>query len=151
MPTIYSIGHGRHPFIYFLELLKKNEIEFVCDVRAFARSRWPQFNGLVLAELLNDNGIGYEHIPETGGKNNPKPEDLAWGINRIIEIASEVRTVMMCSESKPLSDHKVPRANCHRVGMLAPMLRVKGISNVVHILPNGDSVEIDESTLPSIW
>ena len=70
MPTIYSIGHGRHPFIYFLELLKKNEIEFVCDVRAFARSRWPQFNGLVLAELLNDNGIGYEHIPETGGKNN---------------------------------------------------------------------------------
>ena len=112
--TIYSIGHGRHPFAYFLELLRTYEIEFVCDVRAFARSRWPQFNGLVLQELLNENGIGYEHLPETGGKNKPKPEDLAWGINRIVEIASDVRTVMMCSESKPLSDHKIPRANCPR-------------------------------------
>src|SRR5688500_14476670 len=87
--VIYTIGHGRHPFDYFLELLQKHEIEFVCDVRAFARSRWPQFNGLVLAELLRENGIGYEHIPETGGKNKPKPDDLEWGVNRIVEIASE--------------------------------------------------------------
>ena len=53
---IHTIGHGRHPFAYFLELLRKHEIEFVCDVRAFARSRWPQFNGVVLAELLRENG-----------------------------------------------------------------------------------------------
>ena len=122
---IHSIGHGRHPFAYFLGLLKQHEIEFVCDVRAFARSRWPQFNGLVLASLLDENGIGYEHLPETGGKNKPDPADVAWGVNRIVEIASDVRTVMMCSESKPLSAHKIPRANCHRVGMLSPMLRAK--------------------------
>src|SRR3954454_12327944 len=105
---IYTIGHGRHSFADFLALLQQHEIEIVCDVRAFARSRWPQFNGLVLASLLNENGIGYEHIPETGGKNKPSPEDLEWGLNRISEIASELRTVIMCSESKPLSDHKVP-------------------------------------------
>ena len=151
MIPIHTIGHGRHPFAYFLELLQKYEIEFVCDVRAFARSRWPQFNGLVLQELLSENGIGYEHLPETGGKNKPKPEDLAWGVDRIIEIASDVRTVMMCSESKPLSDHKMPRANCHRVGMLAPMLRAKGVSRIVHILPNGESIEFDEASVPSIW
>ncbi len=149
--TIYSVGHGRHPFAYFLELLRKYEIEFVCDVRAFARSRWPQFNGLVLAELLNENGIGYEHIPETGGKNKPSPEDLEWGLNRIIETASGHRTAIMCSESKPLSDHKTPRANCHRVGMLAPMLRAKGVATIVHILPNGESIEFDESSVPSMW
>ncbi len=148
---LYTIGHGRHPFAYFLELLQKFEIEFVCDVRAFARSRWPQFNGLVLQELLNENRIGYEHIPETGGKNKPTPEDLAWGIGRIIEIASDVRTVMMCSESRPLSDHKIPRANCHRVGMLAPMLRANGIAKIIHILPNGESIEFDESAVPSVW
>ncbi|MEO7673145.1 MAG: hypothetical protein ABIU09_03585, partial [Pyrinomonadaceae bacterium] len=45
--SCYTIGHGRHPFAYFLELLRQYEIEFVCDVRAFARSRWPQFNGAV--------------------------------------------------------------------------------------------------------
>lgn len=148
--TVYTIGHGRHPFAYFLELLRTYDILFLCDVRSVARSRWPQFNGLVLAELLAENGIGYEHLPETGGKTRPKPDDLARGIGRIIEIASEVRTVIMCSESKPLSGHKVPRANCHRVGMLAPMLKAKG-ARIIHILPNGESVEFDEREALSIW
>jgi uncharacterized protein (DUF488 family) len=148
---LHTIGHGRHPFAYFLELLQHHEIEFVCDVRAFARSRWPQFNGAVLRELLKENGIGYEHLPETGGKLKPDPEDLARGVDRIIEIASDVQTVMMCSESKPLSAHKVPRANCHRVGMLSPMLRSKGMKTIVHILPDGRSIEFDESAVPSIW
>lgn len=148
--SIYTIGHGRHDFKYFLELLQRHEIEFLCDVRSVARSRWPQFNGLVLQELLNENGIGYEHLPETGGKTKPKPEDLARGVDRIIELASELRTAIMCSESQPLSAHKTPRANCHRVGLLSPMLRAKG-ARVIHILPNGDTLETEESLLPSIW
>jgi uncharacterized protein (DUF488 family) len=148
--TIYTIGHGRHPFAYFLELLKKHGIEFLCDVRSIARSRWPQFNGMVLAELLNENGIGYEHIPETGGKIVAQPADLARGIERIMEIAADVRTVIMCSESQPLTAHKVSRANCHRVGLLAPLLKAKG-ARIVHILPDGELIEIEESTLFSIW
>ena len=148
--TIFTIGHGRHPFASFLELLRQYDIQFLCDVRSAARSRWPQFNGLVLAELLSENGIGYEHLPETGGKTQPQPDELARGVERIIEIASDVRTAMMCSESKPLSDHKAPRANCHRVGMLAPMLKAKR-ARIIHILPNGESLELDESAVPSIW
>lgn len=132
-------------------MLQKYEIEFVSDVRSFARSRWPQFNGLVLAELLAEHGIGYEHLPETGGKNRPDPVDVEWGVNRLIETASELRTVMMCSESKPLTDHKQPRANCHRVGKLAPLLRAKGVNRIIHILPDGESKEFDESAVPSIW
>lgn len=151
MATIWSIGHGRHPFPYFLELLRQHDIEFVCDVRAFARSRWPQYNGLVLQSLLEENAIGYEHIPETGGKNKPSPEDLNWGLNRLTEIAADARAVMMCSESKPLSDHKLPRANCHRVGLLAPLLRTRGVDRIVHILPNGETIEFDESTVPTVW
>jgi uncharacterized protein (DUF488 family) len=149
--SIYTIGHGRHAFDYFLELLRQYEIEFVCDVRSVARSRWPQFNGGVLRELLAENGIGYEHLPETGGKMRPKQVDMDRGLDRIIEIASDVRTVMMCSESQPLSAHKTPRANCHRVGMLSPMLRAKGVSRIIHILPDGRSIEFDESTVPYIW
>lgn len=148
---IYTIGHGRHAFNYFLELLRQYEIEFLCDVRSVARSRWPQYNGGVLRELLAENGIGYEHLPETGGKTRHKPEDLARGIDRIIEIASDVRTVIMCSESQPLTSHKVPRANCHRVGMLSPMLRAKGVGRIIHILPDGRSAEFDESMLISLW
>ena len=148
---IHTIGHGKHAFAEFLALLNKYDIKFVCDVRSVARSRWPQFNGAVLRELLNENGIGYEHLPETGGKTKPKPEDLARGVDRIVEITSEISTVIMCSESRPVSQHKVPRANCHRVGMLAPMLRAKGIDRIIHILPDGKSIEFDESAVPSIW
>jgi len=151
MSTIYTIGHGKHAFADFLALLRTHEIEFLVDVRSVARSRWPQFNGHVLAELLRDNGIGYEHLPETGGKTKPKPDDLARGVDRIVEIGSEVRTAIMCSESQPLTAHKSPRANCHRVGMLAPMLRTRGVERIVHILPNGDSTEFDESEVESIW
>jgi uncharacterized protein (DUF488 family) len=149
--NLYTIGHGRHPFDYFLGLLQQHGIEFVVDVRAFARSRWPQYNGLVLAELLRENGIGYEHIPETGGKNKPAPDDLEWGLNRITEIAADLNTVIMCSESKPLTPHRIPRANCHRIGMLSPLLRAKGLNRIIHILPNGETIEFDEAGVPSIW
>lgn len=148
--TIFTVGHGRHAFADFLALLQKHHIEFLCDVRSVARSRWPQFNGLVLHELLNENGIGYEHLPECGGRKKPLPEDLARGLDRIIEIASDVRTVIMCSESKPLTNHKIPRANCHRVGMLSPLLKAKG-AKIIHILPNGEVIEFDETGVPSLW
>ena len=151
MTELFTIGHGRHPFEYFLELLNSHGVRFVCDVRSVARSRWPQYNGAVLRELLAENGIGYEHLPETGGKTNPPPEDLARGVDRIAELASELPTAIMCSESQPLTQHKVPRANCHRVGMLAPMLRARGIERIVHVMPDGTTLEFDESAVPSIW
>lgn len=149
-PIVYTIGHGKHAWKDFFALLRKHEIEFLCDVRSFARSRWVQFNGAVLAENLRENGIGYEWLPETGGKFKPIPEDLNRGVERILELAAEVRTVMMCSESQPLTKHKISRANCHRVGMLAPMLKAKG-AKIIHILPNGEASEFDEAGLFSIW
>ena len=149
--TIYSIGHGRHAWKDFLALLQEHEIAFLCDVRSAARSRWVQFNGAVLQENLLENGIGYEHLPECGGKTIAKPEDLAQGVERILEIAAEVKTAIMCSESQPLTKHKIPRANCHRIGLLSPLLRSKGASRIIHILPNGDVTEFDESAAASIW
>jgi uncharacterized protein (DUF488 family) len=149
-PIIYSIGHGRHPFAYFLELLKEHEIALVCDVRSAARSRWPQYNGRVLEELLRDEGIGYEHLPECGGKVIAPPAELARGIDRIMELASEMRIAVMCSESQPLTRHTTPRANCHRVGLLGPLLRARG-AQLIHILPNGETTQFDERDVPSIW
>ena len=149
--TLYTIGHGRHAWKDFLALLQKHEIAFLCDVRSAARSRWVQFNGAVLSANLRDSGIGYEWLPECGGKRIAKTEDSERGVERILEIASEVKTAMMCSESHPLTTHKIPRANCHRVGMLAPLLKMKGAARIIHILPNGDSIEFDESAVPSIW
>lgn len=150
-PVIYTIGHGRHPFDYFLELLRQHEIAFVCDVRSAARSRWPQYNGRVLEANLRERGIGYEHLPECGGKVIAPPDELARGLERIMELSAELRVAIMCSESQPLTKHTpAPRANCHRVGLLSPPLRSLG-ANIRHILPDGDAVEIDEAALPSIW
>ena len=148
---IYTIGHGKHSWTEFLTLLQKYEIKFLCDVRNFARSRWPQFNGAVLSENLREDGIGYEHLPECGGKIIAKPEELAGGIERILELSAETKTVMMCSESQPLTNHKVPKSNCHRVGLLSPLLKAKGASRIIHILPNGEKIEFDESSTASIW
>ena len=110
-----------------------------------------QFNGLVLQANLLENDIGYEHLPECGGKKIAAPEDLNYGIERILEIAAEVKTAIMCSESQPLTKHKMPRANCHRVGLLAPILRTKDALRIIHILPDGGSIEFDESAMPSVW
>jgi uncharacterized protein (DUF488 family) len=147
---VFTIGHGRHGIDYFLSLLQRHQIQLVCDVRSVARSRWPQFNGRVLEELLRENGIGYEWFPECGGKVIAPPEDLARGLDRIAELANDVRVCLMCSESAPVTTHRIPRANCHRVGMLAAPLRQRGFE-LKHILPGGQAVEIDESAVPSIW
>jgi len=149
--TVYSIGHGRHAWADFLALLRKYEIKFLCDVRSAARSRWVQFNGTVLSANLRENNIGYEWLPECGGKRIAKTEDLASGIERILELLAEVKTVIMCSESQLLTKHKIPRANCHRVGLLSPILKAKGASKIIHILPGGNSIEFDESAVDSIW
>lgn len=151
MPVnIYTIGHGRHAWGDFLALLKSYEIEIVADVRSAARSRWPQFNGRVLEANLKENGIGYEWLPECGGKMLAPTEDFERGLERILELASDARVALMCSESRPLTNHRQPRANCHRVGLLGPPLRARG-AHLIHILPDGDALEIDEASIPSIW
>ncbi len=148
---IYTIGHGRHPFAVFLSLLQQFDIRLVCDVRSRARSRWPQYNERVLAAALREHGIGYEHLPECGGKVLAPPAELARGLDRIMELAAEVRVAVMCSESYPLTKHvRVARANCHRVGLLAVPLKQQG-ARIIHILPIGDTLEVDESRLPSVW
>ena len=150
-PAIYTIGHGRHPLPDFLGLLARHRVAFVCDVRSAARSRWPQYQGPALAAALASAGVGYEHLPECGGKVMAPPAELARGLDRVMELAGELRVAIMCSESQPLTRHlRQPRANCHRVGLLAPRLRARG-ARVVHILPDGATLECDEAALPSIW
>jgi len=47
-----------------------------------------QFNGAALSENLRENGIGYEHLPECGGKTVAKTEDLERGIERILGLSA---------------------------------------------------------------
>jgi uncharacterized protein (DUF488 family) len=150
MHTIYTIGHGRLPIAEFIANLKRHGVALVCDVRSAARSRWPQYNGPALARALEAEGIGYEHLPECGGKIIAPLEEQARGIDRIVELAAEIPVALMCSEGQPLTKHATPRANCHRVAMLAIPLKRRG-AHVVHILPDGEAIELDEERVPSEW
>ncbi|MBC8143934.1 MAG: DUF488 domain-containing protein [bacterium] len=150
MHTVFTIGHGRLPFEEFLANLKRHEVGLLIDVRSYARSRWPQYNGAALERALLAADIGYEHLPDCGGKLAAMPQDLSRGIDRILELADETTVAIMCSEGKPLTTHVLPRANCHRTTMLSIPLKKRG-ADVIHILPDGSVIELDEERVPSEW
>src|SRR5438132_6337061 len=73
--AFYTIGHARHAIAEFAALLAPAKVDCVVDVRAFPRSRSnPQFNGDTLPRALAAFGIGYEHVPELGGRRPRQPE-----------------------------------------------------------------------------
>jgi uncharacterized protein (DUF488 family) len=122
--TVYTIGHSTRPIADFGALLSEAEIQLVVDVRAIPRSRTnPQFNLDVLPTSLADFGIGYQHIPELGGRRHrardaPPSANTFWrnesfrnyadyaatdafdvGFTRLRELADLKRCAIMCSEA----------------------------------------------------
>jgi uncharacterized protein (DUF488 family) len=115
-------------------------------VRTYPGSRrYPQFNKPNLAESLAKVEIEYRHFPELGGRRRAKPDSLnmAWrnemfrgyadymetedfqkGIDRLLALADEGRTAVMCAEAVWW--------RCHR-SLIADYLKAKGV-NVHHIL-----------------
>ena len=84
----FTIGHSTRPVDAFIELLRKNGVTFVADVRTMPRSRTnPQYNSDTFAETLAHAGIGYEHIAALGGLR-PKRRDIAPEVNAFWENAS---------------------------------------------------------------
>jgi uncharacterized protein (DUF488 family) len=119
----------------------------IADVRLLPGSRrYPQFNQDALAKSLSENGIGYEHFPELGGRRKPKPDsrNSAWrneafrgyadhmeteefrkGIDRLIDLAEKIGpTAIMCAEAVWW--------RCHRA-LISDFLKARGIE-VVHIM-----------------
>lgn len=149
---IYTIGHSNVPASRIIELLAKYQIEVVVDVRSAPYSQYtPQFNRETLIQVLTEAGIGYSFAGEyLGGrpkdptcyKNGELPAGKAnylklvdygvvatrpWyqkGIARLLEIAAERRTVIMCSEEDPQA--------CHRHHLIAQTLLEMGVT-VWHI------------------
>jgi uncharacterized protein (DUF488 family) len=107
--------------------------------------RHPQFMGGALAQSLPAVGIDYVHLKELGGFRKPRPDSPngAWRnqsfrgyadymqtpefeatLDRLIKLASERRTAVMCSEAVPW--------RCHR-SLIADALTVRGIP-VEHVM-----------------
>lgn len=150
--TIWTIGHSTRPLESFLELLAANKIEAVADVRRYPGSRrWPHFAREALAMALENRGLLYTWFPELGGRRTPRPDspNMAWrsaafrgyadymetepfaeGLGRLVNLASGLRTSILCAESLWW--------RCHR-GLIADVLRWLQFE-VIHIMGPGSTV-----------
>ena len=153
MTRLWTIGHSTRSIEEFLELLGSYRIQVLADVRQFPGSRrLPHFNREPLSEALHRVGIDYVHFPELGGRRRPRPDspNVAWrneafrgyadymmsapfhtGIDRLLKIADEKCTAIMCAE--------VLWWRCHRA-LIADYLKAAG-HEVIHILGPGKTEE----------
>jgi uncharacterized protein (DUF488 family) len=149
--TVWTIGHSTRSLEAFLDLLARNGIEAVADVRRYPGSRrWPHFARESLARALEGRGLVYVWLPELGGRRTPSPQspNTAWrsaafrgyadymateafaeGLDRLVNLASGLRVAVMCAESLWW--------RCHR-GLIADVLRWLGF-DVIHILGPGST------------
>jgi uncharacterized protein (DUF488 family) len=109
-------------------LLKRNEVKLLVDVRSAPGSRrMPHFAKAALAVSMPAEGIAYLHMPELGGLRKPRRDSLngAWkndgfrgyadymqtpefwsALDRLIAMAREWRTAIMCAEAVPWRCHR---------------------------------------------
>lgn len=146
MLTVFTIGHSTRTWKAFLELLRAHGIERVVDVRSIPRSRHnPQFNRETLSKKLRGARIGYVHLRRLGGLRHARRDspNLGWrnasfrgfadymqtpefgdGLQRLIQLAKQKKSAIMCAEAVPW--------RCHR-SLIADALTVRGI-RAAHII-----------------
>jgi uncharacterized protein (DUF488 family) len=140
MPAVLTIGHSNRTWKDFLELLRAHRVKRVIDVRSIPRSRHnPQFNRETLSRKLRAAGIGYVHLRKLGGLRHTRRDspNMGWrntsfrgfadyvqtsdfevGLHRLMKLAGQKRSAIMCAEAVPW--------RCHR-SLIADALTVRGI------------------------
>jgi len=153
---VYTIGHSTLEMDDFLRLLKENYIQVLADVRSQPYSRFnPQFNRDSFKHAMTYTEIEYVFAGDCLGGRPTDPtcyKDGAvsegkvdylkrvdyrevmkrdWyqrGIERLLQIAGDCRTAIMCSEEDP--------AKCHRHHLITQTLLERGVA-VWHIRSDG--------------
>jgi len=139
---LYTIGHSNHSLEKLIRLLEDNGVMTVVDVRSAPYSRYnSQFNKDNLDSALSQRGIHYAFAGQVlGGRPSdpscyksrtlpgegadylhevdyPEVMKREWfikGIERLLELADEQTTAILCSEENP--------AECHRHHLIAKYL-----------------------------
>src|SRR5581483_6453123 len=127
-PLVCTVGHSNRPIEEFIDLLRRNAVEHVIDVRTVPRSRHnPQYGQDMLPPSLQSNAIAYSHLPGLGGLRKPRPDssNLGWrnlsfrgyadylqtpeferSLDGLLELASKQRVAVMCAEAVPWRCHR---------------------------------------------
>lgn len=142
---IFTIGHSNHPFSRFIELIQKQGIQMVVDVRSRPYSKYtPYYSKKPLEEGLKEYQVEYVYL---GNKIGGKPDDAKFyhdgellyhlmeadekyqeGLKILLEIARDKRIVIMCSEEDPY--------HCHRHHLISQSL-LQNNFQITHIRGNG--------------
>lgn len=140
MPVVLTIGHSTRTWKDFLEVLRAHRVNRVIDVRSIPRSRHnPQFNRDTLSTKLRAARIRYVYLRRLGGLRHARRDspNMGWrnasfrgfadymqtsgfdaGLRRLMKLARQKRSAIMCAEAVPW--------RCHR-SLIADALTVRGI------------------------
>jgi uncharacterized protein (DUF488 family) len=78
--VIYTVGHSTRSREQLLDILLREHVTALADVRAFPRSRrHPQFNRENLRQWLAEAGVDYAHMPALGGRRRPQENSINTG------------------------------------------------------------------------
>ena len=154
---LFTIGHSRHSFSHFLELLKRHQISAICDVRSTPYSQLcPHFNREPLRQELKLHNIAYVFLgEELGGRSSDAScydtdgrvrydriadtDTFRQGLSRVREGMKKYRIALMCTEKDPLT--------CHRTILICRHLCRERDLSVLHILEDGQTESYEESEL----
>lgn len=146
---LFTIGHSTRSLEEFLQLLKREGVTHLADVRAFPVSaRHPHFSRDNLLSALVANGIAYSHHASLGGRRRPRRDsrntqwrnpgfrayadymetrEFADAVEKLLAIANREPTAMMCAEAVPW--------RCHR-SLISDAVFARG-TPVFHIMDAG--------------
>jgi len=145
-PRVFTIGHSSHSLDTFLDLLRRQQITCVVDVRSSPHSAYaPHFNKSGVERSLIAQGIRYVFL---GDKMGGKPEGQAFyddeghvlyyrlaqserfqqGINDVMREVQAYRVALLCGEEDP--------TECHRRVLIGRVLGERGL-NVFHLRGDG--------------
>jgi len=133
---VWTIGHSNRSIETFLELLKDHNIQVLVDVRSFPTSKIEHFKREEMERWLPKHGIEYVWLgKELGGyrrggyRAHMKTKLYKEGIKKLLEIATQKKTCIMCMEPNP--------KYCHR-RYISAYLERKGVE-VHHIVAKGQA------------
>lgn len=143
--AVFTIGHSTHAIEDFIDLLRRNGVTAIADVRSVPYSRMqPQFNRETLAQALKEHGIAYVFLgKELGARSDDRDcyengrvqyrrlartELFRSGLDRVQTGSKNLRVALMCAEREPL--------DCHRTVLVSRELVAAG-TDVIHIHADG--------------
>lgn len=140
---LFTIGHSNRPQEEFIELLIRNRIDALCDVRSSPFSKYnPQYNREILKAALEKNGIDYVFL---GGELGARPDNPACyangraeyhlisqtdsfrdGLKRVnAALGKGFRPALMCAEKDPIT--------CHRAILVCRNLDASALE-IIHVI-----------------